>query len=191
MDAFLATFVMIFLAELGDKTQLIVMAFAAKYDWRQVLTGMTLGIFAVHALAVGVGSFVGQLLSPERMTLIASLLFLYFGYWTLRGGDEAEETAADSCYGPVLTVATSFFVGEMGDKTQFAAMTMAAQYDFWPMVLLGAVVGMVLADSLGILAGAFLHRKLPARKMRYLSAGIFLFFGVLGLLQSAFQGVFA
>ena len=55
------------------------------------------------------------------------------------------------------------------------------------MVLLGAVVGMVLADSLGILAGAFLHRKLPARKMRYLSAGIFLFFGVLGLLQSAFQ----
>ena len=191
MDAFLATFVMIFLAELGDKTQLIVMAFAAKYCWRQVLAGMTLGIFAVHALAVGVGSFVGQLLSPERMTLIASLLFLYFGYWTLRGGDEAEETVADSCYGPVLTVATSFFVGEMGDKTQFAAMTMAAQYDSWPMVLLGAVVGMVLADSLGILAGAFLHRKLPARKMRYLSAGIFLFFGVLGLLQSAFQGVFA
>ena len=84
-----------------------------------------------------------------------------------------------------------FIVGEMGDKTQFAAMTMAAQYDSWPMVLLGAVVGMVLADSLGILAGAFLHRKLPARKMRYLSAGIFLFFGVLGLLQSAFQGVFA
>ena len=79
MDAFLATFVMIFLAELGDKTQLIVMAFAAKYRWRQVLAGMTLGIFAVHALAVGVGSFVGQLLSPERMTLIASLLFLYFG----------------------------------------------------------------------------------------------------------------
>ena len=109
----------------------------------------------------------------------------------IEGDDEEEEEAATSRFGPLLTVAMTFIVGEMGDKTQFAAMTMAAQYDSWPMVLLGAVVGMVLADSLGILAGAFLHRKLPARTMRYLSAGIFLFFGVLGLLQSAFQGVFA
>ena len=96
-----------------------------------------------------------------------------------------------SRFGPLLTVAMTFIVGEMGDKTQFAAMTMAAQYESWLMVLAGAVAGMVLADSLGILAGAFLHRKLPAKKMRYLSAGIFLFFGVVGLLQSAFQGVFA
>ena len=119
-------------------------------DFLHLIAGMTLGIFAVHALAVGVGSFVGQLLPPERMTLIASLLFLYFGYWTLRGGDEEEETAADSRYGPVLTVATSFFVGEMGDKTQFAAMTMAATFSSWLAVLVGAVAAMVLADSLGL-----------------------------------------
>lgn len=181
MDAFLATFVMIFLAELGDKTQLIVMAFAAKYDWRQVLTGMTLGIFAVHALAVGVGSFVGQLLSPERMTLIASLLFLYFGYWTLRGGDEAEETAADSCYGPVLTVATSFFVGEMGDKTQFAAMTLAAQWQAWLPVL-----AMVLADGLGLVAGSCLKRFLAPHRMRLFSGVVFLAFGAAGLAQLFF-----
>lgn len=183
MDAFLATFVMIFLAELGDKTQLIVMAFAAKYRWRQVLAGMTLGIFAVHALAVGVGSFVGELLSPECMTLIASLLFLYFGYWTLRGGDEAEETAADSCYGPVLTVATSFFVGEMGDKTQFAAMTLAAQWQAWLPVLAGAVLAMVLADGLGLVAGSCLKRFLAPRRMRLLSGVIFLAFGAAGLAQ--------
>mgnify|MGYP002145700236 FL=1 len=186
MDAFLATFVMIFLAELGDKTQLIVMAFAAKYCWRQVLAGMTLGIFAVHALAVGVGSFVGELLSPERMTLIASLIFLYFGYWTLRGGDEAEETAADSCYGPVLTVATSFFVGEMGDKTQFAAMTLAAQWQAWLPVLAGAVLAMVLADGLGLVAGSCLKRFLAPRRMRLLSGVIFLAFGAAGLAQFLF-----
>lgn len=191
MEAFLATFVVVFLAELGDKTQLLVMAFAAKFPWQQVLIGMTLGIFIVHALAVGVGSFVGSLIDPAVMEVVASLMFLAFGVWTLRSGDEEDEEAGPGRYGPVLTVMMTFIVGEMGDKTQFAAMTMAAQYDSWPMVLLGAVVGMVLADSLGILAGAFLHRKLPARKMRYLSAGIFLFFGVLGLLQSAFQGVFA
>ena len=122
MEAFLASFLVVFLAELGDKTQFIVMAFTAKYRWQSVFAGMTLGILVVHSLA---------------------------------------------------------------------ARTMAAQYESWLMVLAGAVAGMVLADSLGILAGAFLHRKLPAKKMRYLSAGIFLFFGVVGLLQSAFQGVFA
>ena len=167
------------------------MAFTAKYRWQSVFAGMTIGIFLVHSLAVAVGSLAGQLIPVHLMTVIASCLFIGFGVWTLRGDDEEEEEAATSRFGPLLTVAMTFIVGEMGDKTQFAAMTMAAQYDSWPMVLLGAVVGMVLADSLGILAGAFLHRKLPARKMRYLSAGIFLFFGVVGLLQSAFQGVFA
>lgn len=192
MEAFLASFLVVFLAELGDKTQFIVMAFTAKYRWQSVFAGMTLGIFVVHSLAVAVGSLAGQLIPVHLMTIIASCLFIGFGVWTLRGGDEEEEEAVcPSRFGPLLTVAMTFIVGEMGDKTQFAAMTMAAQYESWFMVLAGAIVGMVLADSLGILAGAFLHRKLPAEKMRYLSAGIFLFFGVVGLLQSAFQGVFS
>ena len=90
MDAFLATFVMIFLAELGDKTQLIVMAFAAKYRWRQVLAGMTLGIFAVLAgavlamvLADGLGLVAGsclkRFLAPHRMRLLSGVIFLAFG----------------------------------------------------------------------------------------------------------------
>lgn len=192
MEAFLASFLVVFLAELGDKTQFIVMAFTAKYRWQSVFAGMTLGIFVVHSLAVAVGSLAGQLIPVHLMTIIASCLFIGFGVWTLRGDDEEEEeNVHPSRFGPLLTVAMTFIVGEMGDKTQFAAMTMAAQYESWLMVLAGAVAGMVLADSLGILAGAFLHRKLPAKKMRYLSAGIFLFFGVVGLLQSAFQGVFA
>lgn len=192
MEAFLASFLVVFLAELGDKTQFIVMAFTAKYRWQSVFAGMTLGILVVHSLAVAVGSLAGQLIPVHLMTIIASCLFIGFGVWTLRGDDEEEEEAVrPSRFGPLLTVAMTFIVGEMGDKTQFAAMAMAAQYESWFMVLAGAVAGMVLADSLGILAGTFLHRKLPAKKMRYLSAGIFLFFGVVGLLQSAFQGVFA
>lgn len=192
MEAFLASFLVVFLAELGDKTQFIVMAFTAKYRWQSVFAGMTLGILVVHSLAVAVGSLAGQLIPVHLMTIIASCLFIGFGVWTLRGDDEEEEeNVHPSRFGPLLTVAMTFIVGEMGDKTQFAAMTMAAQYESWLMVLAGAVAGMVLADSLGILAGAFLHRNLPAKKMRYLSAGIFLFFGVVGLLQSAFQGVFA
>ena len=159
MEAFLASFLVVFLAELGDKTQFIVMAFTAKYRWQSVFAGMTLGIFVVHSLAVAVGSIAGQLVPVNLMTVIASCLFIGFGIWTLRGDDEEEEeAAATSRFGPLLTVAMTFIVGEMGDKTQFAAMTMAAQYESWLMVLAGAVAGMVLADSLGILAGAFLHR---------------------------------
>ncbi|WP_295630743.1 TMEM165/GDT1 family protein [uncultured Mitsuokella sp.] len=192
MEAFWASFLVVFLAELGDKTQLIVMAFAVKYNWRSVFLGMTLGIFVVHSLAVAIGSLAGELIPVHLMTIIASCLFIGFGVWTLRGDDEGEdedEATKSSRFGPLLTVAMTFIIGEMGDKTQFAAMTMATQYESWWLVLCGAVLGMVLADSLGIIAGTFLHRRLPAKKMRYLSAGIFLLFGVAGLLESVFQNI--
>lgn len=192
MEAFWASFLVVFLAELGDKTQLIVMAFAVKYNWRSVFLGMTLGIFVVHSLAVAIGSLAGELIPVHLMTIIASCLFIGFGVWTLRGDDEGEdedEATKSSRFGPLLTVAMTFIIGEMGDKTQFAAMTMATQYESWWLVLCGTVLGMVLADSLGIIAGTFLHRRLPAKKMRYLSAGIFLLFGVAGLLESVFQNI--
>ncbi len=189
MEAFWASFLVVFLAELGDKTQFIVMAFTARYNWKSVFVGMTLGILVVHSLAVAVGSLAGDLIPVHLMTVIASCLFIGFGFWTLRGGDdeEEEEEMKPSRFGPLLTVAMTFIVGEMGDKTQFAAMTMAAQYESWGFVLFGAVMGMVIADSLGIIAGTLLHRKLPAKKMRCLSAGIFLFFGCAGLLKAAFS----
>ena len=73
----------------------------------------------------------------------------------------------------------------MGDKTQFAAMTMAAAYPSWQLVLMGAVLGMVLADLMGVICGAILHKKLPAKKLQMLSGGIFFFFGVATLIQLA------
>ncbi len=185
MEALVASFLIVFLAELGDKTQFLVMAFTAKYDWKQVFAGMTLGIFVVHSLAVAIGSWAGELIPAQLMAIFASLLFLGFGIWTLRGDDDEQEEAHDSRFGPLLTVAMTFIVGEMGDKTQFAAMAMAARYEAaWQAVLLGALLGMLVADSLGILAGALLHRRLPARQMRLLSAGIFLAFGIAGLVNA-------
>jgi len=185
VEALVASFLIVFLAELGDKTQFLVMAFTAKYDWKQVFAGMTLGIFVVHSLAVAIGSWAGELIPAQLMAVFASVLFLGFGIWTLRGDDDEQEEAHDSRFGPLLTVAMAFIVGEMGDKTQFAAMAMAARYEAaWQAVLLGALLGMLVADSLGILAGALLHRRLPARQMRLLSAGIFLAFGIAGLVNA-------
>ena len=88
MEALLSSFGVVFLAEMGDKTQLLVMAFAAKYHWRPVLGGMFLGILAVHSLAVAAGNVVGSYLSPELMQGVAGAAFLLFGFWTLRAEDE-------------------------------------------------------------------------------------------------------
>lgn len=189
MTAFWAAFLVVFLAEMGDKTQFVVMAFAAKYDWKAVFFGMSVGIILVHSLAVAVGSFIGDFIPTNLMAIIASLIFLGFGVWTLRSinaddEEEAEEEVHNSRYGAFFTVMMTFILGEMGDKTQFATMTMAAQYESWLFVLLGAVIGMILADCLGLLLGTFLHNHLPERQMKYLSGGIFLLFGVIGLAEA-------
>ena len=182
MEALLSSFGVVFLAEMGDKTQLLVMAFAAKYHWRPVLGGMILGILAVHSLAVVAGNLIGSFLNPELMQLIAGMAFLAFGVWTLRS-EAGEEEAHDSARSPFWTVAAAFFVGEMGDKTQFAALTVAAAYPSWQLVLLGAVLAMVLADLMGVICGALLHKRLPERKLQLLSGGIFIFFGAVTLIK--------
>ena len=75
------------------------------------------------------------------------------------------------------------FFAEMGDKTQFAALTVAAAYPSWQLVLLGAVLAMVLADLMGVICGTLLHKRLPERKLQLLSGGIFIFFGAVTLIQ--------
>ncbi len=182
MEALTTTFLVVFLAELGDKTQFLVIAFAAKYYWRHVFLGMTIGITVVHSLAVAAGSFVGHLIPEDVITGIAALLFLWFGILTLRADDEKKE-AYDSRFGPIWAVAAAFIVGEMGDKTQIAAMTMAAQLGVWPLVLIGAVSGMLVADSLGLVFGTLLHKRLPTKKMQLISGSIFLIFGLYGILR--------
>lgn len=184
MEALTSTFLIILLAELGDKTQFLVIAFAAKYDWKKVLLGMAVGIAVVHSLAVAVGSLVGSLIPEAVMQVAAALLFIAFGIVTLRSEDEEEE-ATGSRFGPVWTVAMAFIVGEMGDKTQIAAMTMAADLGVWLPVLAGAIGGMLVADSLGLLCGAALNKQLPARKLKLFSGTLFLLFGAAGLWNAA------
>lgn len=83
MEAFWASFFIVFLAEFGDKTQFLVMAFAAKYDWRQVFVGMTLGIVIVHSVAVAAGNLIGGWIPEQVMEVLVSLMFIGFGIWTL------------------------------------------------------------------------------------------------------------
>ena len=183
MEAFWAAFLLIFFAEMGDKTQFLVMALAGRYTSRAVLIGMTLGILVVHGLAVAVGATIGSLIPTEKMTIAASVLFICFGLWSLKGETEEEEECKASRFGPVMTVAMTFIIGEMGDKTQLAAVALASEMGSWLWVFVGAVAGMLIADGMGLVAGNYLQKKISPPTMQKVSAAIFIVFGVAGLVQ--------
>lgn len=180
MTAFLAAATVVVLAELGDKTQLLAMAFASKYPWKTVMAGVFVATVLNHALAVVVGTYLGGFVDTHTMQIVASIAFIVFGLWTIRG-DELGDEASDSRYSPFWTVVIAFFLAEMGDKTQFATITLAAQYKEILPVLAGTTTGMMIADGLGIIIGCVLHKAIPERAMKWIAALIFIGFGVVGL----------
>jgi putative Ca2+/H+ antiporter (TMEM165/GDT1 family) len=125
--AFIVATVFITLAELGDKTQLLALALAVRYKAWQVLVGIFVATLAIHLFSTLAGQFIGDLLPRQWLSLIAGLLFVGFGIWTLRGDQEPDpEATAASRFGPILTVGVAFFLAELGDKTQIMTMTIAA-----------------------------------------------------------------
>ena len=180
MEAFLASATVVVLAELGDKTQLLAMAFAAKYAWQTVMAGVFAATVFNHFLAVAVGVYLGSFIDPKTMQLIASVAFIVFGLWTIRG-DKLDGEDNASRFSPFWTVVIAFFLAEMGDKTQFATITLAAHYQALLPVLAGTTTGMMLADGLGIIVGMVLHKAIPERALKWIAAVIFIGCGAAGL----------
>lgn len=169
----------IFVAELGDKSQLMAMTFATRYRTWQVLLGITLATTIVHAGSVALGFSAGNLLPTDWISLVAGLAFLGFAGWTLRGDQltDAERSKAGQRAGSaVFAVTVAFFLAELGDKTMLATVTLAAGQD-WLGTWVGSTVGMVLADALAIGVGLLLGKHLPERMIRYGAAGLFAAFG--------------
>lgn len=193
LEAFLATLAFITVAELGDKTQLLTLSLATKYPAWKVLAGVLVGSLGVHLVAVVVGQAISGLVPMSYIRIGVGLAFIAFALWTLSGdsdhGDGDDDgTTRGAGWGPVLGVAGAFFLAELGDKTQLAAMSLAARYGrFWS-VWLGAVGGMVLADGLAVAVGAWAGKKIPRRAIKYVSAAVFALFGVLTLVQALTGG---
>ena len=190
MESLLTAIGLVFLAELGDKTQLVAAGLGARHGLRPVLAGLVLGYGAVNLVSVSIGAALGAAF-PERPIGIASgLLFIGFALWTVRDqpdahqfDDAAESGSAsspltDSATGPVvLSVAGAMFVAELGDKTMLATATLAADGD--PvLVWIGATIGIVLSGLLGVLVGRTVGARLPERAVRLGSAALFALFGV-------------
>ena len=175
------------LAEMGDKTQLLAMAFATRIKASKVLIGVFLATVLNHALAVAVGNLITRFATIEVWIQgIAALSFIFFGLWTIRGDKLEGEDQRKSRYGAVMTVAIAFFIAELGDKTQLATIALAARFPADPVsILMGTTTGMIIADGIGIIVGVVLCKRIPERTIKLISAGAFIVFGLIAVYQVA------
>jgi Ca2+/H+ antiporter, TMEM165/GDT1 family len=169
---------------MGDKTQLLSMAFAMRYSPLKVLIGVSIAVIVNHALAVVVGHFLTVLIPMEIITFIAAISFILFGLWTLRGDKLRGEDKKKSRFGPITTVAIAFFLAEMGDKTQLATISLAVEYNNMLFVLLGTTTAMIVADGIGIGVSILMRKRLPERIIKWISASVFIIFGFIGLFDA-------
>lgn len=179
----ISAFLFIFIAEMGDKTQILAMAFATKYSTSRVLLGVLIGSFLNHGLAIALGAYLSNFIPLDTVQVIAGFAFVGFGLWGLKY-DEDEEESNKSKFGPVVTVALAFFIGELGDKTQLTAMTLATSAQFPVLILSGTVIGMIVTSGIGIFVGKKVGEKIPEIAIKIISSGVFIFLGTIKLLQT-------
>ncbi len=186
MSDLLQAFALIFIAEMGDKTQIMAMAFATQYKVKDILIGVAIGAFLNHGLAILLGSMLTQFIPIEALQLVAGVLFIAFGLLSLSIAEEDEEEVTGKKFGAIFTVALAFFLGELGDKTQLTALTLSTQSTFPALTLAGTVLGMVVVSSFGIFIGSKLGDKIPEHMIRISAFVIFMFFGLSKIFTSSY-----
>jgi len=186
MDAFLIAFAVVFVAELGDKTQLVALSLATRYRLWTVLGGITVAYAITNGLSVIVGGLLGAALPTRAISAVGALAFFGFAVWTLRSGDSENgdddgdvRIAGRSAF---FSIVIAMVLAELGDKTMLATVTLAADNGMvgtW----LGSTVGMVAADALAIVVGQQLGARLPERVIKIGAAVTFFVFGVLLIIE--------
>ncbi|MFI1915876.1 TMEM165/GDT1 family protein [Nocardia sp. NPDC020380] len=186
----LLTFGVLFVAELGDKSQLMALTFALRYHWATVLSAITVASFAVNLIAVGVGHFLGAALPTTVIALFAAATLLIVGLFTLREtlqpetGEDTEKAAPQAkTRNAFLVVLSAFLLAELGDRTMFAAMALATK-NGWLGVWIGSSLGMVAAGGLAILIGVTVGKHIPERFIAICSGLLFLYFAAMTLLDA-------
>jgi putative Ca2+/H+ antiporter (TMEM165/GDT1 family) len=180
MTAFWASLIFVVLAEMGDKTQLLAMAFATRYKASTVMWGVFVATALNHMLAVAVGNYLTAFIPLSTIQIVAAASFILFGLWTIRG-DQLEGEDKRFSFSPFWTVAIAFFVAEMGDKTQLATVALAAKYQSPFAVWSGTNIGMLIADAFGIVVGIVMHKHIPEKAVKWGAALVFITFGIYGI----------
>ena len=188
LDAVLLTFGVVFVAELGDKSQLMVLAFATRYPALPILGGVGVAAGLLYAVSVAVGAALQSALPTRPLTIAAGLAFLAFAVWTwlvVEDDDDHDEAVlrpTRTRTQAAVTAGGAFFVAELGDKTMLATVGLATT-EHIAGVWLGATLGMVAAAAIAIVVGRHLGRRLPERLLRLGAAVAFALFGVALLVE--------
>ena len=186
MQAFFISLAAVFIAELGDKTQLVTLALATRYKASVVLAGVFVSVLTLSLLSVAIGSVFGSLLPTTWIKYFAGMAFIAFGLWTIRGEHSQKEdnTKKSRFSSPFLIVAVTFFIAELGDKTMLSMVTLGATYSPFP-VWLGSSLGLIISDTLAILVGSIMGKNLPERPIKIIAACFFFAFGAISIAQVA------
>ena len=185
MLLFLKVFFTEFIAEMGDKTQLMLIALTSKYKLKDIILGTAAAILVLNGLAVLAGGLVSEFIPDWLIKMIAALAFLYFAASTIAGDDEEEEEGNSKIKFAPLAVFCTFFIAELGDKTQLTAITFGANEGMEAafIVWIGCSLGLFAADILGMMVGYLLKSKTPEGLLNMLAFVIFSVFGVYTLYQ--------
>lgn len=172
-----------FIAEMGDKTQLMLVAMTSKYKLKDIILGTAAAILVLNGIAVAAGGIISEFVPTWLIRLIAGAAFLYFAVTSLGGDDDDEEEGGEKkrfAFAP-LTVFTTFFAAELGDKTQLTAITFGANegLDAAVVVWLACSIGLFAADIIGMLIGYLMKSKMPDGLLNRLAFIIFSVFGVI------------
>ena len=197
---FFIAFCLVFISELGDKTQLLVLSFSNKTKPIMILLGVALGSFFSHGIAILFGSSISLLENNLLHTILeiaTYLTFLIFGILSFRPKkEEKQDTKKESLlkklsyigFGYVFIIAFSIAIGELGDKTFLASLGLGISYPNYKLsLILGAILGMVVSDSIAIAFGKVLNKHISESSMQKLSGVLFLIFGLIGLIKFVFN----
>ena len=173
------------LAEIGDKTQLLAFLLAARFKKpAPIILGILIATIFNHGLAGALGSWVTQAVSPEILRWVLGASFIGMAVWTLIPDKiEEEETQIAQKFGVFGATLVTFFLAEMGDKTQLATVFMAAHYQSAILVIIGTTLGMLIADVPAVFIGNKFANKIPMKLIHGVAAFVFAAMGVATLLK--------
>jgi putative Ca2+/H+ antiporter (TMEM165/GDT1 family) len=184
VEAFAASVLLVAIAEIGDKTQLLSLYLAARYRRPgAIVAGIAVSTLANHALAGALGAWIATLVSAGALRWILGIAFLVCAVWALFADTLSAPTGLErGRIGVFLITLVAFFVAEMGDKTQIATVALAAKYSSVMLVVLGSTVGMLVANAPVVYAGERLAKRLPVVWARRVAALLFAVTGLITLM---------
>jgi putative Ca2+/H+ antiporter (TMEM165/GDT1 family) len=185
MEALYVSIGVVALAEIGDKTQLLAFILAARFKRPvPIIIGILCATLVNHGMAGALGAWITTVVSPEIMRWVVGISFLAMAIWTLIPDKiEEEETQIAKHFDVFGATLVSFFLAEMGDKTQIATVALAAHYGSPLMVVAGTTLGMLLADVPAVFVGNKFAEKIPMKLVHSIAAGIFAVMGLLTLFK--------